>query len=134
MYNELSSTIHRYGKSYKVDENVWAKSDRLIFEWLKPDIDAVGEVNWDREWSQRGLPPVSSTFSARELGETLHENQGEASERKQDILSNRKQDEVSKRNQDKLFSKSILDTNEDVDLSSFFGNGEGETETEGEGN
>ena len=138
MYNELSSTIHRYGKSYKVHENVWAISDRLIFEWLKPDIDSVGEVNWDREWFQRGLPPVSSNFSAREQGEALKENQdeamegnqGEASERKQDILSKRKQVEVSQRTQDKHFSNSILDTNEDMDLSCFFDNGEAEDEAE----
>lgn len=103
LYNELSSTIHQYGKSYKVYENNWAKSDRLIFKWLKPDINTIEEVNWDREWLQRGLPSMSSHSSERKKGEGSKTEQNEEAKRIQDNFSN-----------------NILDANEDVDLGSLF--------------
>lgn len=55
MYNELSKTIHGYGREYKVNESNWAESDRVIFDWLSPSV-VDGEVDWGQEWTNRGLP------------------------------------------------------------------------------
>lgn len=49
LYNELSSTIHGYGEFYETDESSWAKSDRLIFGWLRPNVNPGFEVDWDQE-------------------------------------------------------------------------------------
>lgn len=58
LYNELSSNIHSYGKSYEVKDHVWLRSERMILKWLRPKVDQnTGEVDWSAEWSSKGLPP-----------------------------------------------------------------------------
>lgn len=46
MYNESSSFIHGQGRSYKRD---WTLPYRLIFEFVKPDSEELGEVDSERE-------------------------------------------------------------------------------------
>ncbi|MCJ1467358.1 hypothetical protein MMC07_005982 [Pseudocyphellaria aurata] len=55
LYSELSSSIHQYD-TFEVHETDWARSDLLILQWLRPDVNANGEVDWTRERVQRGLP------------------------------------------------------------------------------
>ena len=57
MYSELSANIHGYGKSYDVPMANWLKSDKIILDWLKPQVDVhTKEVDWANEWGSRGLP------------------------------------------------------------------------------
>ncbi|KAI9894273.1 MAG: hypothetical protein M1814_004127 [Vezdaea aestivalis] len=58
LYADLSSNIHNYGRSYKVDRHSWSRSDGLTFDWLKPKINKHGEVDWQEEWIRKGLPQV----------------------------------------------------------------------------
>ena len=57
LYNELSTTIHTYGKRFEVDETNWAKSDSLVLKYLTPQAGSIvdGEVKWDIARTDRNL-------------------------------------------------------------------------------
>ena len=56
LYSELSSSIHKYNKQFEVDETNWDRSDFLILEWLKPDVEEDGRVDWQDARVKRSLP------------------------------------------------------------------------------
>ena len=58
LYNELSNTIHTYGKRFEVDETNWGKSDWLVLKYLTPNAKSIvdGEVDWDIARTDRKLP------------------------------------------------------------------------------
>ena len=60
LYGELSGNIHTYNRSYDIHEINFTKSYRNVFEWLKPDANAIDpntkEVDWKKLWTNRGLP------------------------------------------------------------------------------
>lgn len=56
LYGELSTNIHDYGKSYVLDDGTWLKGDKIVLEWLQPEVSSGGEVDWKAEWAKRHLP------------------------------------------------------------------------------
>lgn len=58
LYNELSNTIHAYGKQYEVVETNWAKSDFLALNYLTPTVASIkeNEVDWNVARTDRELP------------------------------------------------------------------------------
>ena len=56
LYSELSSSIHQYNKQFEVNETNWNRSDFLTLQWLQPDVNSNGEVDWTQARVQRDLP------------------------------------------------------------------------------
>jgi hypothetical protein len=56
LYGELSNSIHGYNKQYEVNETNWARSDYLILQWLKPNMEENSPVEWMDERVKKNLP------------------------------------------------------------------------------
>lgn len=53
LYSELRSSIHGCNELLEIDETNWNRSDLLILQWLKPDVEKEGGINWNNARMKR---------------------------------------------------------------------------------
>ncbi|MCJ1382114.1 hypothetical protein MMC17_005226 [Xylographa soralifera] len=55
LYSELSSSIHKYNRSYNIEEINFTESQRIILQWLSPDLErSTQDAEQDRAGERLG--------------------------------------------------------------------------------
>lgn len=57
MYGKLCANIHNYNDSYEIRDGTWLNHDKVILQWLKPEIGPSDKkMHWYEERRKRDLP------------------------------------------------------------------------------